>query len=98
MNAVQWNGSYEGVMIESDTDPWLEVDGKRIDFRYAAIVPGTCEEGGHLIDGVLGMHDCGIERCDACDLFDGDLSAALAYAEHLNVGATVWYFPAEDDE
>lgn len=98
---VRWNGS-DDVRLLSQTDPWLQVGDTVVDLASLPSVAGPCEEMEHVaIPGVLHMGGNGpnwIERCDACDLFVGDLHAAQALADHLDNGAVVWLLPDTESE
>jgi len=50
-----------------------------------------CDTCGAILPGVIEAMDSdeGIQRCDTCDLYAGDLEAAKALADH--VGGTVWF-------
>lgn len=89
---VQWNG-LPGAVIESETNPWIKgPDGIAIKF-LPGFHNGLCGEGIHWGPGVLAPMDTdeGIQRCDACDLFPGDLEAAAAVARIYGPGFTVWF-------
>ena len=87
----------DGVLIESETNPWVEIDGEPVDWTTTKL-PRTdcpCEENGSVVlPGVLDGMDSpdGVQRCDACGTFDGDLDAALALARL--VGGVVKFTPA----
>lgn len=90
----------EGVLIEDGTDPWIEVDGVAVDWTASPLprTPCPCSEGFDVIEpGVLdGMNTPhGVQRCDACRTYDGDLAAALALARR--VGGVVKFEAAEED-
>lgn len=94
---TQWTGQQDA-LIERDTDPWIEdPSGVVITFVGPGMV-GGCGDGGHVIDGVLAPMntDEGIQRCDACDLYSGDLEAAAAIAADFGPGFTVWFHQAEE--
>lgn len=96
-----------GVTIEElgerliDGDPWVEVDGMPIDWRFAQLpsqrvmecADNTC---GEILDGVIECMNTpyGVERCDVCGIYDGDLSAAQALAEYA--GGEVRVHPDND--
>lgn len=79
----------DGVLIADGTNPWIEVDGIPVDWTTTTL-PRTecpCEEGFSVVlPGVIDAMDTpvGIQRCDACSRFDGDLDAALALARLVN--------------
>lgn len=80
----------QGVLIEDGTDPWIEVDGAPVDWTVPGWdrvrVPCPCGENGDVVEpGVLdGMNTPkGVQRCDACGTYDGDLDAALALARRV---------------
>jgi len=75
----------DGVMIASETNPWVEVDGEPVDWTTSTLprVPCPCDEDhAALVPGVIDAMDSdeGVQRCDASGVFDGDLDAALALA------------------
>lgn len=95
-----YDGTRTDVQIESDTDPWIEVDGVAVDWSASTLprVPCPCGEGFDVIEpGVLDSMNSvhGVQRCDACSTFDGDLNAALALARR--VGGVV-KFMADPEE
>jgi len=98
---TQWTGQ-EGVIIASGTNPWVEADGKPVDlFAAAAATFGAalgdpdCECA--TVAGVaLAMDSAdGIQRCDLCYRFEGDLEAAKHVADLLTERTgrehTVWF-------
>lgn len=101
MTARLYTGDLTGVMIADQTDPWLQrPDGSVVTLvpHLTPLEPGpVCGEcrGGFFAPTDSGPTDQGIERCDECDLYLGDLDAALALAELIGPDITVWY---EDDE
>lgn len=91
---TQWDGSATAV-VESESDPWVK-DPTGIAVSFPTPAPGergACGELGHFIPGVIAPMNTaeGIERCDACGTFEGDLEAARAVAESLGPGYTVWF-------
>lgn len=96
---VPWYGS-ETAMIESQTNPWLEgVDGP---INLEELIGTLGEHPGHaasdctdcdgLIPGVLNMDTpYGIQACDTCTRFPGDLDAAAALRDAHFPDATVWF-------
>lgn len=97
--AVQYTGGDVSPMIANETDPWLQhPDGSVvtvIDLVLAHVDVGPCGEchGGFFAPTVNGPTEYGIERCDACDVHEGDFSAALALAALIGPDVTVWYEP-----
>jgi len=94
----QWTGDPTAV-IESETDPWIcDAEGTPLDLTSFNdnLVDGPCGNGGHAIPGVIAPmnSEFGIQRCDECDVYPGDLDAAQALADHLDIGATVWFHGA----
>ena len=94
----QWTGS-PTALIESETDPWIK-DPSGVAVSFPPPWPGTagpCGELGHFIPGVLAPMNTseGVQRCDACDLYAGDLDAALAVAKTFGPGFTVWFHGTE---
>lgn len=83
---VTYDGTDTDRLIASDTNPWVEVDGKPVDWTTTTL-PRTecpCGEMGHVIvPGVLDGMDSehGVQRCDTCNTYPGDLDAALALAQ-----------------
>lgn len=98
---VRWDGS-DDVMLADQTDPWLQIGDVVVNLDDLTEVEGPCGEFKHVeIPGVLHMNGNGpdwIERCDGCGLFPGDLHAAQALADHLNIGAVVWLFPDTESD
>lgn len=101
MIAIYDGALAEGVLIRDGTDPWIEVDGVPVDWSASSLprrVQCPCGEGfvviePGVIDGMNTPH--GVQRCDACSTYDGDLSAALALARR--VGGVVKFETAEED-
>jgi len=78
----------EGVLIAEGTDPWIEVDGKSVTWPregFLGAEGNNCECTGSPVPGVLTSmnSEAGIQRCDTCGLFPGDLEAALALAKFI---------------
>lgn len=101
----RWNGEPNAV-IESETNPWLrdrfgsgDLNLAKMNETFARhMLPHACDPNMYdLVPGVLAPMDTahGIQRCDACNLFPGDLDAARALADRLQelTGSTidVWY-------
>lgn len=89
---TQWDGS-EGAVFESETNPWVkDPSGVAISFTESNML-GPCGEMIHFIPGVLAPMDTdeGIQRCDACEIYPGDLEAARAVAKTFGPGFTVWF-------
>lgn len=89
----------EGTLIADGTNPWIEVDGKPVDWTVV-VGKGPCpcgENGDVALAGVLDGMDTadGVQRCDTCGTYEGDLDAALALAEL--VGGTVHFETEEND-
>lgn len=88
----------DGVLIRSETNPWIEVGDMPVSWmghplsqrRWADHDCDTCAEACAL-PGVLEAMDneYGVARCDGCEVYNGDLSAALALAELVQ--GTVWF-------
>ena len=107
---IQWTreadaaGDFESILIASGTNPWLQVDGKPVNLT-ALYGTGTvdydvcdgCAQGDFA--GIVLAMDSGegIQRCDGCQKFDGDLEAAQATADVLTRRTgkqhTVWFEP-----
>lgn len=87
MTTTTYDGSDIGdAKIESDTNPWVELDGEPVDWMRVLLPRRACpcgESGKVLIPGVLDAMDTpeGIQRCDTCNTYPGDLDAALALAK-----------------
>src|SRR4051812_24800105 len=76
-----------GVYIADDTDPWIEVDGVPVTWPrdgLSGAEGNDCAQCvGEPVPGVLTRRnsEVGIQRCDTCLRFGGDLEAAKALAE-----------------
>ncbi len=88
---VRQIGTYTGhlpadICIADDTNPWIEIDGSTVVWPHPDLIPDAANEyeacAGAPLPGVLAPMDSeiGIQRCDTCQVFDGDLPAALALA------------------
>lgn len=90
---VEWLGS-ESAVIESETNPWLQwPEGGPIDLTPYIGGPGPdCPDCGGLLSGVLNMDSVfGIQRCDTCEKYPGDLDAAKALRDTYFPTATIWF-------
>jgi hypothetical protein len=93
---TEYAGERTDVLIAGHTNPWVEVDGKPVDWTDAPLPPrpgSTCDGcAGEPIPGVATAMDDrdGIQRCDSCALFAGDLDAAKALADLL--GGRVFFY------
>lgn len=92
-----------GVTLADCTDPWLQhPDGSVVALteHLAALTPGECGEcrGGFFAPTDNGPTEQGVERCDACDAYPGDLDAAVALAALIGPDITVWYEPDTDEQ
>jgi hypothetical protein len=100
-------GTYDGtpieVMIADRTNPWVEVDGARVDWTER--VPWSRQPGNDCdscwdspVAGTIPAMDTehGIQRCDECQRFEGDLDAALALA-NLTGGTVRYHIETEED-
>lgn len=92
----------DGVMIADGTDPWVEVDGVAVDWMTHPLLKDSTPDLPRCncpasTPGILPAMNTpeGIQRCDECQMFDGDLDAALALAK--KVGGVV-KFEIEEDE
>ena len=104
-DAVQWAPGSKGVLIASGTNPWLQVDGQPVDLMEIARADEYVEDcDGCRQDEFAGIALAmdtpdGIQRCDQCGTFDGDLEAAQAAADALTQRTgqqhTVWFTPEE---
>lgn len=94
--AVIYDGTLpDGVLIEDQTNPWVEVDGVPVDWTTTdrPRVQCPCDEMGQVVlAGVLDAMDtpAGVQRCDACGTYDGDLDAALALARLVGGVVKFW--------
>lgn len=75
----------DDVFIADGTNPWIEVDGVAVTWPRAdlAAAPGNdCDCFDQPVPGVLAPmdSDVGVQACDECKLFPGDLEAAQALA------------------
>lgn len=92
-----WNGETDA-LIHGHTNPWIrDPHGADVDLaerfgHFPTATDSPCGECGPL-PGTLAPMDThrGIQRCDACDLYPGDLDAAAALAASLGTGYTVWF-------
>lgn len=96
-----YDGTPTGALIESDTNPWVEVNGWVVDWSTYDGPRAECpcgDEHDAPIPGVIAPIDTaeGINRCDAAGVFPGDLDAALALARL--VGGVVKFEAADPDE
>lgn len=94
-----YNGTAIDVMIADRTNPWVEVDGVPVDWTKVDLPRHECpcgENGQVLLSGVLDAMDSetGVQRCDACSTYPGDLDAALGLA--ALVGGIVKFQKEED--
>lgn len=75
----------DSVLIDTGTNPWVEVDGTPVDWTKSPLARTDCPCGEYrvILPGVLESMDTpdGIQRCDSCSTYDGDLAAALALAQ-----------------
>ena len=78
------------LIAPGNPNPWIEIDGQPVDWmRRAPSLPQAvtwCGDGGcnaGPLAGVLVACDTpqGIQRCDQCNIYDGDREAALALAQ-----------------
>ena len=108
LEPVQWTpeaearGEFADVFIAAETNPWLQVDGHPVDLtgidNGAAVDCDGCNDSGAYAGIVLAMDsNDGIQMCDACGKFEGDLEAAQHAAEVLTKSTgrehTVWFEP-----
>lgn len=93
----QFDGVYTEATpnIARETDPWVGVDGVPYDWM-ARPLPDAPDNDCEIcrdspVSGALQAMNtpAGIERCDECEVFEGDLDAAFALA--ALVGGTVYY-------
>jgi cytochrome b involved in lipid metabolism len=95
---VTWVGPDDERKIADQTNPWVEINGEPYDWTkfIGPRLVDPCGEGFLVVvAGVLDAMDAceGVQRCDACQRFEGDLYAAAALAEL--VGGTVRFEVAE---
>ena len=99
--AQQYTGQ-AGVMLADQSDPWLQrPDGSIVTIAWHLVLVSTGEcgdcRGGFFAPTENGPTDQGIERCDECNVYAGDLDAALALAALIGPDITVWFEPDTDD-
>jgi hypothetical protein len=76
----------EDTYLADQTNPWIEIDNVAVGWPLTQLSPAPdneCEQcAGEPLPGVLTRMDSeiGIQRCDTCARFGGDLPAALALA------------------
>lgn len=94
--------SLNGLILEDGTNPWIEVDGLPVDWMVSTLVehPALAERAecdNRCNAGVLLAMDTesGIQRCDECGTFDGDIEAAFFVA--ALVDGVVWVHDDTDD-
>lgn len=102
MTAPRQYTGQPGAMLADSTDPWLQrPDGSvvALDEHLTGLEKGPCEEcpGGFFAPTGNGPTMQGIERCDQCDIHEGDFTAALALAALIGPDITVWYEPETDN-
>lgn len=110
LEPVQWTpeaearGEFASVYIARETNPWLQVDGQPVDLTGidsgASVDCDGCNDGGAYAGVILAMDSAdGIQMCDSCGKFEGDLEAAHHAAEVLTKATgrdhTVWFEPEE---
>lgn len=103
MTDVKYTGPDDGRLIANYTNPWVVVNGEPVDWTNPGVSipmrpfePNDCDACG-IIPGVIEAMDTpeGIQRCDQCQRYEGDLSAAQALADA--VSGEVW-FTEESEE
>ncbi len=96
---VEWTGS-ETAKIARHTNPWLQYGDKPIDLlsmqaivRPRLVNHDDCDQCGNLLRGVIEAMDtdAGIQRCDQCQAYEGDLQAARALRDAWFPRATIWF-------
>lgn len=97
---LQWAPDDDSAqMIADQTNPWV------CDRSGRVVTVDDVSTGGLAADCdcwpipgvILGMDDPhGIQRCDTCLVYPGDLEAAYALAQHLGPQHSVRYVPATD--
>jgi hypothetical protein len=89
------------MMIADGTNPWVEVDGVPVDWveREPLHPVNDCGLCGDFLDGAIAAMDTneGVQRCDECDLFEGDIEAAEALARLVG-GVVEWIEEGEEGE
>lgn len=108
LDPVQWTpeaearGDFANVFIASNTNPWLQVDGQPVNLsgldNGASVDCDGCNDRGAYAGVILAMDsNDGIQMCDSCGKFTGDLEAAQHAAEVLTKSTgrehTVWFEP-----
>lgn len=88
MGVVIYDGTPIDGLIKDRTNPWVEVDGKPVDWTESPLprVACPCEDMGQVVvPGVLDGMDTpeGVQRCDGCGIYESDLDAALALAKRV---------------
>jgi hypothetical protein len=101
---VKYAGPADDRLIASGTNPWVVVNGAPVDWMNPAVSlaarspePNNCEGcTGCVLPGVIEAMDTpqGVQRCDTCQRYIGDLFAAQALA--ALVGGEVWFTEEED--
>lgn len=96
----KWEG--EDAVMEYGTYAWLQIGDALVDVTLAtkhwpAAAGNDCE--GCVGTELLGARwpvdsTYGIERCDVCELYPGDLHAARAVAARIGEHVAVWYEPS----
>lgn len=96
---MRWNGE-QNVRLASETNPWLRNDASGADVDLQVMVdegrvpvpltPDCCYSG---IIPAMDTNE-GIQRCDTCQVYDGDLEAAQALADRIG-GVSVWFTGTE---
>jgi hypothetical protein len=102
--AKQYTGTLpDAETIADQSDPWLQYPWGsvvRVLEFIEALPAGSCEEdchGGYFAPTSNGPTGDGIERCDTCNVFEGDLDAALALAATIGPDITVWYLTDNEE-
>jgi len=97
----QYTGQ-EDAVLAPETDPWLQRDdGSIVELeRLMKHLPrgpvcGECA-GGWFAPTSNGPTEQGIERCDECAVYPGDLDAALVLAGRLGPHVSVGFDPYTD--
>lgn len=89
-----YTGEPTDLVIAGSTNPWVEVDGRPVDWEalMCQAAPNDCDQcTGSPVPGAIVAMDTpeGIQACDLCRRFAGDLDAAQAVA--ATVGGTVTF-------
>ena len=92
-----WVALQTDVALLAEEDPWVETAEGMVDWINdidgdvllpAPTDPAECPETCHAGILVACNDEYGVQRCDQCQVYDGDIEAAIALANI--VGGTAW--------